>query len=401
MSEQETSAVGLAEVRRFLERSGWRRTPSGKSSLDVYSSGDGVRRIEILLPSEGVSKNPARWINAAMRTLSQLRGVSELDLADVISAFSFDRVRSRLPDALVRDDTIRLTVAAGMLRGIRKLFESAATTESNPRPYFPRVLKTARSYIDECRFGHTFRGSFGFVVESPVREQQGNPELIPGISPIPAFERRVVERVVRGLTLIPAARRANAKSTVVENFGSGFSANMCEAIIELVDVTRGAGLEFSFELSPSVNSALNQATLEPIALDVADAEFLSGVVATMREKRVVRYSEFSGRVVALKTRSIPGDMNDLQDARQIVVEADTPSTGKIEIHISLQPEDYLAALASHAEGRSLRLAGNLEQISRTWFLLEPKLQQERSLFETQQISIVAQSRAALPPPKTK
>jgi hypothetical protein len=331
--------------------------------------------------------------------LSQLQGIAEVDLVDKISALDVDRVRSRIPDALVRDDTISLAVATDLVCGFRKLFECAATTESNPRPYFPRILKGAKSYVEECRFGHTFKGSFGFVVESPVHVQD-TATLIPGISPVPAFERRVVERVVRGLALIPAARRANSTSALVENFGAGLSANMCEAVIDLVQVTRGVGLEFSFELSASVESALSSAALRPVIIDAGDAEFLSSVVSTMREKRAVRHAEFSGRVVALKTRSIPGDLNDLQDARQIVVAADIPSVGQIEVHISLRPEDYLEALVAHADGRPLRIVGNLEQIARTWFLLDPRVQPEGSLFELQQVSVSSVA-GALPPPKAK
>jgi hypothetical protein len=400
MSEHETSLVGLSQVRRFLERAGWQRSASEKSSLDVYSLGTGKARVELLLPPEGASKNPIPWINAAVRTLSQLQGATELDLVDEISAFDFDRVRSRLSDDLIRNDTVSLSVAIGMVQGIRALFEAAATTESNPRPYFPRVLKVAKTYTHDCRFGHTFKGSFGFVVESPVREQD-TAELIPGIGAVPSFERRVIERVVRGLSLISPARRANSKDTLLENFGAGLSANMCEAIAGLVDVTQGTGIEFSFELSSSVTSSLNSAAKQRVKLDAGDAEFLRNVALAMREKRAVRYSEFSGRVVALKTHSIPGDLTDLQDARQIVMAADIQSLGEIEIHINLRPEDYLEALVFHADGQPLRVVGNLEQIGRNWFLLDPRVQPELSLFETQRVTTSSSTRLALPPPKSR
>ena len=69
---------------------------------------------------------------------------------------------------MVFDDTILLEVATGYITGIRSQLAATATTEIQPDPFFLRVKKEATQYADACRFGHTFRGSFGFTVESPI-----------------------------------------------------------------------------------------------------------------------------------------------------------------------------------------------------------------------------------------
>jgi hypothetical protein len=64
-------------------------------------------------------------------------------------------VQSRVPDAMVRDDTINLEVAINYITGLKSLLAATATTEIQPDPFFLRVKKEAAEYADRCRFAHT------------------------------------------------------------------------------------------------------------------------------------------------------------------------------------------------------------------------------------------------------
>ena len=64
--------------------------------------------------------------------------------------------------------SVRLDIAEAFLKNAKGLLAAAATTEVSPKPFFGRVTKAAVVYSDDCRFAHTFRGSFGFAIESPV-----------------------------------------------------------------------------------------------------------------------------------------------------------------------------------------------------------------------------------------
>ena len=67
-----------------------------------------------------------------------------------------------------------------------KILAAAAHGELHVGPYAQRLSSTATTYANECRFGHTFRGSFGFTVESPVGP---NTLTVGEISPAPPLER--------------------------------------------------------------------------------------------------------------------------------------------------------------------------------------------------------------------
>src|ERR1019366_3045382 len=145
--------------------------------VEVYVlSGAGLNDIELLLPRDRSASDSQRRLEGAILTLSQVEGRDpEQVLADVRSV-GFDVVRSRIPDELVSDDTIQLVSANNYIGGVKNLLAATATTELRPEPYFLRILKDANAYAEQCRFGHTFRGSFGFTIESPV-----NPNLEPAL----------------------------------------------------------------------------------------------------------------------------------------------------------------------------------------------------------------------------
>ena len=62
---------------------------------------------------------------------------------DDINSIGFDRIRSIIPDDLVRSDTIDLNIAGDFINRARQLITTAATTELEPSAFFGRVTKEA------------------------------------------------------------------------------------------------------------------------------------------------------------------------------------------------------------------------------------------------------------------
>jgi len=57
------------------------------------------------------------------------------------------------------------------------------------------------------------------------------------VEQIPPFERRVIQRLARGFQNIHEAELADDSSIITSNFASGFNANMCEALADLIEKT--------------------------------------------------------------------------------------------------------------------------------------------------------------------
>jgi hypothetical protein len=220
MTEELTVPLGL--LRRYLIFHGWkmpelvmsagsrldgdsyaerffRERAVGTRNVDLYVlSEPGEEKIELAVPRLLDTKETFRRLDGALETLSQLEGRDRIELVAAVRSIGFDSVKSRIPDAQVYEDTINLNQAVKYTWKMKQLLAAGATTEILPDAYFSRLKKKGTEYAEHCRFGHTFKGSFGFTIESPVGP---NPEpVLPEMEQAQSFpfERKVMHRLARG-----------------------------------------------------------------------------------------------------------------------------------------------------------------------------------------------------------
>jgi hypothetical protein len=189
------------------------------------------------------------------------------------------------------------------------------------------------------RFGHTFRGSFGFTIESPVSLNDEPPVI--GSVASPPFTCRVVERIARGLQAVDYASTSEDPSAISNHYSTGMSANMCESLVSLIHETGVASQEisikFSTEWAPS-EGLVSESRLPVMLQHVA---VLKEAAIELRKKEDNTPTLVVGRVVALETEGNPNLLEDTS-AREVVISWETPSP--IRVHVFLAPPDYLTAL---------------------------------------------------------
>ena len=282
----------------------------------------------------------------------------------------FDLIRSRIPDAMVIDDSIHLASAANYITGVKSLLATTATTELRPLPYFSRVRKDAAEYADTCRFGHTFRGSFGFTIESPVTSYSGEVDLFDN-PPAPPFERRVVERLARGIGVIQSAVKRDNVDLIVDGVSAGFGSNGCDQLADLVQRTAHTGMIFSFTFSADW----------PIAAEFKDSqEFwvgpehveISRVAAERMRDKLSFIARVTGRVVGLQNETDPSDVFNTTGDHEVLIDWANEDYGDMRIRVKLTPADYLAAVEAHAKGRRVAVLGTVQRRGRRWVLYEAR-----------------------------
>ncbi len=273
-NSREIATVPLPSIVRYFQLQGWREIPNDGAITTLYQLRvQGGDVLEVVLPKTRQLSDADRLIGDAIRTISQLDDKEPSSIVDDINSIGYDRVKTIIPTELVRFDSIELDMAHKFIQHARRLFTATATNELAPSPFFGRVTKEAQEYSEKCRFGHTFRGSFGFTIESPV-ERNDEPSLSAFEQPAP-FERRVIQRLARGLKNIEAAERADDSTILARDFASGFNANMCDAFVDLLEQTSDK-LKFVFAWSPEWLPSPDIGQIEFVLYSLGDALLSEG-----------------------------------------------------------------------------------------------------------------------------
>jgi len=243
--------ISLDDLFSYLLLTGWKAIDSSGPKWVVYLGQQDAygEPLEIVLPRHNAASLEARvHVASAVNLLSALSNEEPSRVVQRVRLYEYDILQIRDIET-GKYHSIPLQLAARQVQAMKRLIAYATCSEEEPRTHFTNYqIKPARQMIEPFRFGQTFPGSFGFSVESkvvrePIRYIQKRLDLDPSRSgavqeedyeavylPI---ERRVMERIVRGLSIIQEGNGDDAVERLTEQYHSAFNANMCESIVEM------------------------------------------------------------------------------------------------------------------------------------------------------------------------
>ncbi|MFN3774136.1 hypothetical protein [Sphingomonas parapaucimobilis] len=386
-----TDFVSLEALKRYLDGQGWReaadlhnpplrrervKSPAARAMQARRSPERPPFRVyvkffaemgsvELVIPNSLSDPSASNRLKEAVHTLAEIESKPIHSLVVDIRSAGLDIIKSAIPDMYVQQASLPLHRARGLVNGIRRVFVATATTELDPQPFFSRPKKEAIDFADGCRFGHTFHGSFGFVLESPL-DPLRQPAL-EGIPPAP-FERRVVERFTRGLQIISKAVSVDNPQIIADSAGVAFGANACDHFARMIDETSPEQLmlEVCFSSDLRVSTGLN--STDQFFVDHRHSAIARAAAAILRESPAASRETVFGMVVRLASHMDPTDLFDVLGEREIVVQWFSQKYGTIHVHASLSPQAYLDAVDAHRMGQPVQIVGILERRKNRWSL---------------------------------
>jgi len=353
LHESMTASVRAHDVAAWLTGLGWRpRTSFPRPEFLVFDGppDDNGDPIVAVISSDAAYPDFRDRLDDLLRLVAAVtrRPVAELaaELADLQA--DIDRVELRVVSPFAHQGSIPLDYAATMVGALRDLVIAAACVEKDPRPAYARATKAAVEHAQACRFGQTRRGSFIATVECPVTPVIGDPTL-PFDVP---FERRVTERIVRGVAQVGRAVASRDAASLAEAWKVGLNANMCEALLKL-RAPGEAALEFSARWSSRVAAPTDLTA--PVRLDRASFDYVSATARALQPSRVPEVRAFLGKVVGLADSRASDD-----DERVVTLRFDVNGRGR----------DQTARLhLDEADGRAVTLREHLERRGKRWWIV--------------------------------
>lgn len=222
--------------------SGWHKVKS-KSGWHVFVSDDTVApvELEIILPDRADDYAAPTQIASALDLLANLREEDPEILAQNIAHYESDLFYIRNTN-IDSNNSVELDVAAKQIQYFNKLIKQAADMEIRRKPYdLSTHSADANKLASHYRFGHTFRGSFGFTLNAPLKTQAEKSIQQPFLldtQTVP-LSRRVLERIARGLISVNESVKEKSSERIVSNYLTGLNANMCASLF-------AASLDYKF-----------------------------------------------------------------------------------------------------------------------------------------------------------
>ena len=155
-------------IARYLQHAGWGTDQFGHKLNRVFFRDKSPDQVEIFFDRKASKETKRKEVFFALKTISEFYEREIADVSNDIRSLTYDQITSKIPEEYILNETIQLRIASKYINQMKGFLASSATTEITGERNFKRTRKEALEYAEQCQFGHTFRGSFGFRIESPV-----------------------------------------------------------------------------------------------------------------------------------------------------------------------------------------------------------------------------------------
>ena len=368
MTSQPSCDISLEKLYRFLEDNDWNRVDHPNAHINVFEGLDQTgEHTKLVLPATVDLVDAQSLIYNALDLLAVSLNVS----IDSLTAFLVQRItdvlRARSFRLVGHDDSLPLDIASEWISRMRQLLAASAYTEHEPRPSFEKTGTLGSEFAHHCRFGHTFKGSFGLSIESPVFVNPSIPEL--EASARQPFERRVFERIARGIKNLRDAIEGDSIDILLESYTTGLNANMCRALSEAYEAVDGRRIEYFFAWSSEIPVAEDISGLNPFTFDGRAYEFAKATALQLEQQDDFEEQLIEGRIYQLKSKEpVNPTFELLQTDRVITVKWCTDGLPPKSIRVPLSAEDYQLACDAHRDGQMIQVSGKPQKNGKFWTL---------------------------------
>ena len=209
-------------------------------------------------------------VDQLLRKLAGVEGRSQADVLQDLALVNDDVLHICVSETDERRHTVPYRSTVKMLRSLEDVFAAAALAALEKRPFFTnRKVEKVTEYISRLQLGHTQHSSFIFTVASPLPalptgeqpEETMSESFLERTDADGRFERQVTRTLMKALEATKRAAEAAKQKGVLDPFQDavkdGVSANLCDAIVEVTNLSPSREIELSMSWAASYARPLN------------------------------------------------------------------------------------------------------------------------------------------------
>lgn len=374
LKASEIRNVSLANILALLNSDHWNASAElSNDKFNVFMAPDFIGAPQkITLPRSipddfRKTQEYVDFIKDAVSKLAYIYDINPVLMAGKISGMysGTDVIALRLfPEQAV--DDIPLPHICSVIDDLVSLVEYSAMSELNSqKQYYARMTGKGKEAASNFNFMHTFEGSFGIRIKSKFSYQRSlfeNEDYLREDVPV---ARRITERLLLGITKTEQATASNTPKIIIDNYKSGFNANMCLVMSEMFmdngfpEIAWNFGLDPAVPLLPEISSNVNKDLRvkreSVLVLRAAGNDLIPA------DDEVDRRT-FVGTVT--ETRSKYENMLDI--AKTVKIEGE--KKGDPSFLVEMDGERFRLAETAHDEHKKIIISGDLSRNGIRWVL---------------------------------
>jgi hypothetical protein len=355
--------LSLDNFMAYLQSTGWRRVKyhDDRTIVFVCDTDEGEPPFLVALPANEQFSDFTSGIAVAVRRLADVEEISPEDVIRKIESVGQDVIYLHL--SLPHNDLPSLEITSRFLQGLRNLVVYGACMEREVRRYFEQPFRVGKEQAQHFQFAHTFRGSFGFTIESQI---DGIQQLaLWGGQNRPPVQRRVLERITRGILFAKNAQQRHNSEEISQHFKQGLNANMCKAIVDMLEEIQDSQVAYSVRWSPRLPPSSDVSQITSILLDREASYYL---------REAAEYLERTADDDLEGDKTVEGLIINLHSEDQTARVVTVLAEGFGKVSFALEPKEYAIACNAHRDGYTVSAKGQLGRQGRrgTLTLLNPR-----------------------------
>ena len=355
--------LGALDVKRYLLGTGWERVSGRRVDVGIFRrpGSDEADEAEVVLP---LSLDFTDVPDAMARAVAEIARVEQRPVAQVLRDLRRPRsdvLRFAVESRDTADGGIGLDEGLALLSGSKKALLAAACSVKRPQRFHPRMtLRDAEAFVRSCRLGQTEHGSFVATIECELDVDDTAPQLptLAEEAPVP-FGRKATTLLLASVARVVDAIRADDTRGLLDPPPGApvVSANLCEALVEMMPLQDDGGLRIGSSWSPLL--APPRAVPGIVRIEGTYRSALEGVVRALRPAASPTPDLYVGKVDALQGE--PGPDGRMQGEVVLAVQVED---AVVKMRFDLDPGEYVVAASAHLGGRYVAVRGVLKRGAR-------------------------------------
>ena len=352
--------ISPAALSAYARAAGWSKIESYGNHSDVYAAD---RMPEIILPRTQRLGDYANVVSRLIKIFAKVAERDELSLyRDLVTA---DRDIVRIRAGASNNGSLAVNDGLDLIRGSRDMLLAAACSLREPQPlYRAGANKEASNLLRQVQLGQTEQGSFVVTLLTPVVSPPIQKALFSdNVDFNEPFGRQMTRRLTEALR---ATREAIEKAieseadTFAEAVEKGVSANLCEALVKLIEPFPTLDVSVVWARTRPRESAQ-----ETIRFAPADAPILGEAARVFQDQEPQPDRTLFGMVQQLRR-----DETEADGTISLRTSIDGQNRS---VSVLLNQSDYEKAIQAHKDKAPVILKGDLERTGQRWRLLNPRI----------------------------